>query len=626
MNHRNAHTRRQLPVENLEPRRLLAFTKPDFGFANAGTLDLGNGQNIGRISAEPLADGRVIVVDDREIRYLRGDGTADPKRGSSGARNLSQPGSSVVSTAVDAQGRVAVLRNVVNGVNKGNFLIEVFDVRGKNVLRTTFARNGRQAGERAIAFTPEGGVVVAVTAISENEDRATAEVRKFDAALSPVTVYGGDGLVEWRYASGVDLRDGTRLLGIDVDDSGRAYVFGFEAVQGGSFGREFSASVFRLDSNGNPDVAYNGTPTTGRFIEGGHYDETDQGVHQAAFEDYELLADGTVIAAVRGITSEDILLKRLAPGANASAITSAIPLANSNNDRGTARLAVAADGSVYVMVKIRASPSVSHLYKRDATTLADVRGFSDFGPYLTTTSDLGVIEPSVDANGRLYLAGAGIDMSGFPVAAVVAVNGNATDFPSVPTGTARLLPDGTLVVKGTSGRDIITVRRKSGNVLVDVGKRSYKFVGGASIRGIVALGLGGNDRLEGYASLADMPLYFDGGDGDDTIQGARGHDTLIGAGRNDSIFGSDGDDDLYGQDGNDTLYGDEGADILYGGKGDDYLAASTINAAIGSQDYVEDRLYGGAGKDFFREDHYDPEDGTADLTMDFGPGDREKSL
>lgn len=90
---------------------------------------------------------------------------------------------------------------------------------------------------------------------------------------------------------------------------------------------------------------------------------------------------------------------------------------------------------------------------------------------------------------------------------------------------------------------------------------------------------GGNGDDTLIASL-DIPVLFEGGDGNDTLTGGDLNDTLLGedgddlitAGPgDDSIDAGDGDDVVQGQDGDDSIQGGDGDDTIEGGLGDDSL-------------------------------------------------------
>ena len=85
-------------------------------------------------------------------------------------------------------------------------------------------------------------------------------------------------------------------------------------------------------------------------------------------------------------------------------------------------------------------------------------------------------------------------------------------------------------------------------------------------------------------------IVFNGGPGDDRMQGDIGDDTLYGNGGNDRLEGGDGNDILVGGDGDDVLFGGNGDDVLKGGPGNDALSSGPGFGA--------DLLMGGEGNDF----------------------------
>jgi hypothetical protein len=93
-----------------------------------------------------------------------------------------------------------------------------------------------------------------------------------------------------------------------------------------------------------------------------------------------------------------------------------------------------------------------------------------------------------------------------------------------------------------------------------------------------------------------VPLWIDGGDGNDFLAGGGGPSTLIGGLGNDILWGAAGDDVLLGGDGNDDLFGGGGNDALVGGVGNDIVTGgSGRDLLIGSQN--QDALVGGEGED-----------------------------
>ena len=129
----------------------------------------------------------------------------------------------------------------------------------------------------------------------------------------------------------------------------------------------------------------------------------------------------------------------------------------------------------------------------------------------------------------------------------------------------------------------------------------------AGIRHVEINGLAGADRLvvEDIFGMSTVPvrggttqitgidsLIFNGGDGNDTLDGSAATGPLLGRGGagDDLLIGGSGNDVLLGGAGNDTLQGGAGADILKGGTGDDILIGG-----LG-----RDVLTGGPGADVFR--------------------------
>ena len=211
--------------------------------------------------------------------------------------------------------------------------------------------------------------------------------------------------------------------------------------------------------------------------------------------------------------------------------------------------------------------------------------------------------------------------------------------------------DGVLYVAGTSGDDWVQIDQAcNGKITVKasflsscrhfrLGRRQTITFDLKEVERIhIALG-DGNDRVT-IAGNVDLPVFIDGGAGDDSLQAGRGPTTLIGGEGNDRLFGGCGDDVLIGGSGNDYLSGGWGDDRLYGGEGDDRLyggAGNDILKGRSGNDYLEgdsgddrlyggsgdDRLYGGSGNDVLRGgsgiDYLDG--GSGDDQLDAGTGD-----
>ena len=82
----------------------------------------------------------------------------------------------------------------------------------------------------------------------------------------------------------------------------------------------------------------------------------------------------------------------------------------------------------------------------------------------------------------------------------------------------------------------------------------------ASVRQVIAYGLGGNDQIR---DMLSHPVRFYGGAGDDNLFGGRSHDILLGELGNDMLAGGIGRDILIGGLGSDNLDGN-GAILING--------------------------------------------------------------
>lgn len=74
-----------------------------------------------------------------------------------------------------------------------------------------------------------------------------------------------------------------------------------------------------------------------------------------------------------------------------------------------------------------------------------------------------------------------------------------------------------------------------------------------------------------FSDLSSPPLFLDGSDQDDLIQGLAHGEVMDGGAGNDRIDGGDGHDTLEGREGNDVLLGGRGDDRIAGGAGEDVM-------------------------------------------------------
>lgn len=101
-----------------------------------------------------------------------------------------------------------------------------------------------------------------------------------------------------------------------------------------------------------------------------------------------------------------------------------------------------------------------------------------------------------------------------------------------------------------------------------------------------------------------IPVWVNGGSGNDTITTSAGDDTIYGGAGNDLLNGGVGNDFINGQDGNDTINGQSGNDYLLGGRGTDTLRGhGGVNRFDGGTG--KDMLVGERGRDRFIGARYD---------------------
>lgn len=209
----------------------------------------------------------------------------------------------------------------------------------------------------------------------------------------------------------------------------------------------------------------------------------------------------------------------------------------------------------------------------------------------------------------------------------VSLNGIGAD-PLNPTQTA-------LFIGGTNRADKIFIRsvsRDEVRIVINGKQRRFEKPTGH----IVIFALAGNDKVEVDRRIK-IPMYFDGGPGNDVLIGGLGSDLLIGGDGNDRLIGGGrGDDVLLGGRGRDVLRGHDG-NRSAGRRDDDLLLADNVagdtqllflrdlyntwisaapystrvgmleagvgNAQVSKSTYIEDGsrdvLFGGPGQDWF---------------------------
>jgi hypothetical protein len=183
--------------------------------------------------------------------------------------------------------------------------------------------------------------------------------------------------------------------------------------------------------------------------------------------------------------------------------------------------------------------------------------------------------------------------------------------------TGAGVKDGVLQIVGTKCDDNVTVNQEKKGIKVHADflpERSHFRT--FDLKGIerIEIYLGKGDDHAQIAGNMDLPVFMDGGSGDDHLNAGRGpavliggsgDDKLIGSPSDDRIYGGDGNDFIQGNGGNDVLYGDAGCDVIYGSKGNDQIHGGEGNDWIsggGGNDVLNgdagcDVIYGSCGND-----------------------------
>jgi Ca2+-binding RTX toxin-like protein len=176
---------------------------------------------------------------------------------------------------------------------------------------------------------------------------------------------------------------------------------------------------------------------------------------------------------------------------------------------------------------------------------------------------------------------------------VVTDNGtpNLSDRETITVTVTEPVVGGPIVIRGTTGNDIIKVREQDGVLRVVVNGEYAEFqltdeseIQIFGLRGddrIILTGLThttlvkggrGNDIIDAsWVSNTCAILTLKGGAGDDCLIGGNGNDLVDGGAGDDILIGGRGSDTLLGRKGNDRLFGGEGNDLLKGGEGNDLL-------------------------------------------------------
>ncbi len=207
---------------------------------------------------------------------------------------------------------------------------------------------------------------------------------------------------------------------------------------------------------------------------------------------------------------------------------------------------------------------------------------------------------------------------------LLAVSAALLAAPTAAHATTASFDGTTVTVLGTDGPDGVDINAYDGQLYVsgspmaagpgcDTGDSTSQATCPLPPGGVVVKLLGGDDRMSSYTN--DMPTGWatvDLGAGNDFFE-TSGADTAFGGAGNDRLqaYAQTKDNTFDGGDGNDELNGAAGNDTLRGGAGDDRLVGDPI------QEHGADVLDGGPGRDtvddFVHPDPYDLRPATVTL-------------
>jgi Ca2+-binding RTX toxin-like protein len=175
--------------------------------------------------------------------------------------------------------------------------------------------------------------------------------------------------------------------------------------------------------------------------------------------------------------------------------------------------------------------------------------------------------------------------------------------------TGAGVKNGVLQIVGTKCDDNVSVNQEKKGIKVHADFLPEKcHFRTFDLKGIqrIEIYLGKGDDHAQVAGNIDLPVFMDGGSGDDHLNAGRGPAVLIGGSGNDKLIGSSSEDRIYGGDGNDFIQGNGGNDLLSGDSGCDVIYGSSGNDQIyggDGDDWIfgnggNDKLYGGSGNDW----------------------------
>ena len=245
----------------------------------------------------------------------------------------------------------------------------------------------------------------------------------------------------------------------------------------------------------------------------------------------------------------------------------------------------------------------------DTLTITSVTSPSPFGSAVINGNQIEVDFDSLGATGVTTFDYTISDGNGGTDSATVTV---------VVSNSACTVTAGHLFCVGTPAGDRIVLSPTFAGVLVQY---NLTFLGPfPNVTSMEVLGLAGNDQI-----ITRHPLggTFDGGAGNDYLQGSPDDDLMIGGSGNDRILAGEGNNVIYGDEpgslflgGNDNAQGRSGNDIILGGPGNDRLLGLAGDDVL-SGGAGRDELFGGLGDDL----SFDSGGGDIEVIRDEGGND-----
>src|SRR5262249_1484231 len=133
--------------------------------------------------------------------------------------------------------------------------------------------------------------------------------------------------------------------------------------------------------------------------------------------------------------------------------------------------------------------------------------------------------------------------------------------------------DGVLSIQGQNGaaNDLAVHVSADGNTIWgEANGEAGSQIQTSLVRRIRIIGGENSDTISVDANV-NIPVYVQGGNGDDVITTGSGNDTIKAGNGRDTLDGCKGNDAIDGGNGADSIHGAAGRDSISGGSGDDWI-------------------------------------------------------